>query len=93
MKSINDYAKEILTISNSKKFADSSNEQKILGLYNAVSAFSNTLSLDEKEINKRFWAIFVNLLLIANSLEINAEEALSNRVKEIEECKGTCKRK
>ena len=86
MKSISDYVEEIAVISRSKKFSESSNEQKLLGLYNGISAFSTSLTRDEKEKNKRFGAIFVNLLSIANGLGIDAEKALSDRIKEIEEC-------
>jgi hypothetical protein len=94
MSTINDYARKIEAITSSGKFPKHSIEQKLLGLYNGISSFSNTIERDNKdEINKRFGAIFVNLLDIANSLELNSDDVLAKRIEEIEECHGTCKRK
>lgn len=92
MLSLKEYSKRIKEIEETGKFPELSVEQKILWVYNWVSAFSNAINRDDKkDTEKRFAAIFVNLLTIANDLSINPDEALETRVKEIEECHWVCK--
>ena len=94
MAKINDYAKKVFEIEKSSKFPESSTEQKILGLYNGISAFSNSVNRNDKQdTEKRFAAILVNLLSIANHLKIDSDSALEDRIKEIDKCHGTCERK
>jgi hypothetical protein len=94
MTNLNDYSKRVNDIEKTGKFPNTSIEQKLLGVYNGVSAFSNTVNRDDKkDIEKRLGAIFVNLLSIANSLSIDPDVALGSRISEIEECHGTCEKK
>lgn len=91
MDNIKSYAKKVLNIEKSGKFPYLSVEQKLLGLYNGISALSNAIShKEEKDIEKRFGGALVNFLSIANELNIDSDKVLENRIKEIEECNGIC---
>ena len=87
---MNEYLNRIKQIEESGKFSQSDINQKLLGLYNGISSFSNTISNKQEEREKRFGGILVNLLSIARELNINPDESLNKRIEEIEECHGIC---